>query len=320
MKKLFEKPLIHYTFVLTIVSIVCGLAIGGVNFITAPIIDDNIAEAKLEAFNLVLPGLGDFEEVSVDGDPATIVSKVIGKNAEGQTIGYIYEAYATNKFGYMRIVISVDASGVIIGADFVEINQTLNVAGTKNNLALYVGTSIYDLEPNGDLSSGATYSLNTVKAILNDVAVAHANTVVAPALPYEDWFGMNYTMEEDGTFVPTNVVFSKHIVKDENNVVVGYFYHMSEEGVYNGYEHSIGTIHLYVGLGLDGTILGIDLPKDEFGHTKTSQFWGKNVTYVNSLVGSNIDSFGGNEDLAAGSSNTRVLIDAMLLSLGGVFE
>ncbi|PKK92472.1 MAG: hypothetical protein CVV62_00165 [Tenericutes bacterium HGW-Tenericutes-7] len=220
----------------------------------------------------------------------------------------------------MRIVISVDASGVIIGADFVEINQTLNVAGTKNNLALYVGTSIYDLEPNGDLSSGATYSLNTVKAILNDVAVAHANTVVAPALPYEDWFGMNYTMEEDGTFVPTNVVFSKHIVKDENNVVVGYFYHMSEEGVYNGYEHSIGTIHLYVGLGLDGTILGIDLPKDEFGHTKTSQFWGKNVTYVNSLVGSNIDSFGGNEDLAAGSSNTRVLIDAMLLSLGGVFE
>ncbi len=320
MKKLFESPLFHYTFVLAMVSIVCGLAIGGVNAATAQRIQDNIDNAKIEAYNIVLPELDDFDEVSVEGDPATIISKVIGKNEDGQTIGYIYEAYSSNKFGYMRIVVSVDSSGTILGAYFIEINQSLNVSGTKDNLALYVGASIDELEPSGDLSSGATYSLDTVQAMLADIAVAHANTVVAPELPYDAWFGMHYTMEVDNTFVPTNLVLSKHIVKDASNQVVGYFFHMSGEGVYDGFEGHIGTIHVYTGLSTDGTILGIDLPKEEFGHTTTSQFLGKNVTYVHSIVGSNIQSFSGDEDLAAGASNSRTLIDSLLTALGGVFQ
>ena len=90
----------------------------------------------------------------------------------------------------MRIVISVNNSGTILGAEFIEINQTLNVNGTKTNLSRYVGASIYDLEPNGDLISGATYSLTTVQVMLADVAVAHRNTVIEPELTYQDWFGM----------------------------------------------------------------------------------------------------------------------------------
>ncbi|MFH0767345.1 MAG: hypothetical protein V1920_04565, partial [Bacillota bacterium] len=295
MRKLFEKPLFHYTFVLAVVSIICGIAIGGVNAITDPIIENNIVEAKKEAFSRVLPGLDTFDEISVEGDPSTIVSKVIGKNEAGQTIGYIYEAYAANKFGYMRIVVSVSASGTILGADFIEINQTYNILGTKTNLSLYVGTSIESLEPSGDLVSGATFSLITLQSMLADIAVAHANTVVAPAQPYELWYGLNYSMENDDTFIPTDEVLSKSIVKNNDDQVIGSFYHLSGSGVYNGYEGSIGTIHVYVGLSLDGTILGIDIPEEEFGHNTTSQFLGKNITYVNSIVGSNIQSFSGDE-------------------------
>ncbi len=320
MKKLFEKPLFHYTFVLAMVSIVCGFAIGGVNAITEPIIENNILVAKVEAFNRVLPGLDVFEEVSVDGDPETIVSKVIGKNESGQIIGYIYEAYATNKFGYMRIVMSISASGTILGADFIEINQSLNVEGTKTNLALYVGTSIAGLEPSGDLVTGATYSLTTVQNMLADIAVAHEHTVIAPEQPYELWFGLSYSMEIDLTFVPTDKVLSKYIVKNSSDQVVGSFYHLTGSGVYNGPEGSIGIIHVYVGLDTSGTILGIDIPKEEFGHNTTSQFLGKNVTYVNSMVGNHILTYGGDQDLAAGASNSRTLIDSLLDALGGLLS
>jgi hypothetical protein len=190
MKKLFEKPSFQYTFVLAIVAIVCGLAIGLVNYATEGRIAQNIIDNKLEAYSLVLPGFDKYDEVDVDGDPASVISKVIGKDVDGLIIGYIYEVYATNKFGYMRIVISVNNSGTILGAEFIEINQTLNVNGTKTNLSRYVGASIYDLEPNGDLISGATYSLTTVQVMLADVAVAHRNTVIEPELTYQDWFGM----------------------------------------------------------------------------------------------------------------------------------
>lgn len=319
MKKLFEKPIFHYTFVLTVVAIVCGFAIGGVNAITEPIIENNINQAKEEAYSRVLPGfdIDNSDEFGNDGDPESIVSRVIGRNSEGQIIGYIYQAYATNKFGYMRVVVSVSASGTILAADFIEINQSLNVAGTRTNLSLYVGTSITGLEPSGDLVSGATYSLDTLQSMLIDIATAHEHTVIAPDQPYELWFGISYSMEIDNAFVPTDEVLSRFIVKDSGNQVIGSFYHLSGSGVYNGPEGSIGTIHVYVGLDTEGTILGIDIPKEEFGHNTTSQFLGKNVTYVNSMIGNNISSYGGNQDLAAGASNSRTLIDSLLDALGG---
>ena len=72
MKKLFEKPSFQYTFVLAIVAIVCGLAIGLVNYATEGRIAQNIIDNKLEAYSLVLPGFDKYDEVDVDGDPASV--------------------------------------------------------------------------------------------------------------------------------------------------------------------------------------------------------------------------------------------------------
>jgi hypothetical protein len=89
---------------------------------------------------------------------------------------------------------------------------------------------------------------------------------------------------------------------------------------YNSEEGSVGVIHLYVGLSTDGTILGLDLPKEEYGHSTTSAFYPKVASYVASIVGDNIESFDGQDDLSAGASNSRTLVDILLTLLGGNWE
>ena len=178
MRKLLEKPLFHYTLVLAMVSLVCGFAIGGVNAITQPIIEDNIIRATNEAYMSVLPGYASSNELSIIGDPDSIQGKLEGKNASGETIGYIYKAYGTNRFGSMLIVVGIDQSGIITGAQFITINQTYQVNGTRENLSLYIGSSITDLVPDGDIITGATFSLVLVQILLEDIATAYENTQI----------------------------------------------------------------------------------------------------------------------------------------------
>ncbi|BCR35300.1 hypothetical protein [Mariniplasma anaerobium] len=180
MKKLFEKkPMVYYTFVLAVVSIACGVVIGGVNYLTAPVIADNLLEAKVEAFETVLEGIVSFEEIELTDDyPSSIQSVNMAYDAKitdssKQLIGYIYEAYNTNKFGDMTVVVSVGLDGKVLGATFVAIEQSLNVPATRTNLSLYIGSDITDLTPSGDILAGATYSLATLNEMLVDIATAH---------------------------------------------------------------------------------------------------------------------------------------------------
>ena len=314
-----KKPIVHYTFVLAVVAIVCGIMISAVNAITAPIIENNILKAQAAAYRLVLPEGETFTEVTDVEFPDTILTVAEAK-AGTNVVGYVYTAYTTNKFGYMRVVVAVGPTGTILGADFIEINQTYQVDGTRTNLSLYVGSSITSLAPSGDIISGATGSLNSLTALLSDVATAHGLVVVAPADPYEAWFGAGYTMEVDATFTATSQVLEKSIVKNASDEVIGAYYHLRGSAEYNSEQGSAGTINVYVGLSTTGEILGIDLPKDEYGHTTSNAFYPKVVAYAESIVGTNIDSFSGQGDLATGASNSKTLIDTLLTALGGVIE
>jgi hypothetical protein len=192
MKKLFaEKPLLHYTFVLAMVAFVCGLVIGGVNRITEPIITNNIYQAKLKAYKAVVSDLVSFDELQLNNDPASIQSKVAVYDVPKEEItedtvpiAYIYESFQSNKFGQMRIVVSVDANGIILGAVFIEIVQTYKVEATKSNLEAYIGSSIAPLTPVGDIQAGATGSLTTLRAMLADIATAHTQTLLSISAQY----------------------------------------------------------------------------------------------------------------------------------------
>lgn len=317
-KKLFEKPMFHYTFVLTAVALVCGIMIGAVNAVTAPIIAANIEKAQTEAYQKVLPEIVSFEVIEIENGPVTVLSAVEAKNASNATIGFIYTAYTSNKFGYMRMVVAVSPTGSILGADFIEINQTYQVEGTKTNLSLYVGSQIANLSPSGDIITGATGSLNSVKGLLADVAAAHA-IAAANLDPLVAWFGAGYVMDADvdPTFVPNANVISKKLVRNAGGTVIAAYYHVRGSSVYNTEEGSAGTINMYVGLSTDGTILGISLPQSEYGHTKSNAFYPKVVAYAQTIVGSNITSFSGQGDLTSGATNSKNLVDKLLTDLGG---
>ncbi len=316
---MMKKPIVHYTFVLAVVAIVCGIMISAVNALTAPIIENNILKAQAAAYQLVLPSGETFTEITNEEFPITVLTVVEAK-AGTNVVGYIYTAYTTNKFGYMRLVVAVGPTGTILGADFIDINQTYQVDGTRTNLSLYVGSSITSIAPSGDIVTGATGSLNSLTALLGDVATAHALVVVAPADPYEAWFGAGYSMEVDASFTATSQILEKSIVKNASEEVIGAYYHLRGSAEYNSEQGSAGTINMYVGLSATGEILGIDLPKEEYGHTTSNAFYPKVIAYANSIVGTNIDSFSGQGDLATGSTNSKNLVDTLLTALGGVIE
>jgi hypothetical protein len=211
MKKLFEKDIVRFTFVLTVVSLACGLLIGGVNAITAPIIEQNQLDAKLEAYESVLPGIESFTELETSGDPDTIQDKIEGKDALDAVMGYIFVASANNKYGSMTMVVSVDATGLILGATFSSIEQTYLVDTTRDNLALFIGTSIMDLSPMGDIATGATGSFHTLEDLLADIK-ASFETLDIPepvlsedpyAVMFDESLGFAYS-EEDTTFTPSS--------------------------------------------------------------------------------------------------------------------
>jgi len=192
MKKLFEqKPLLHYTFVLAMVALICGLVIGGVNQVTEPIIANNIYQAKLKAYKAVVSDLVSFDELELKDEPTSIKSKVavydVSKDEiteDTVPIAFIYEAFQSNKYGQLRMVVSVDINGVILGAVFIEIVQTYKVDATKNNLEAYVGSNISVLNPVGDIEAGATGSLVTVRGMLSDIAISHAQTLLNLSTSY----------------------------------------------------------------------------------------------------------------------------------------
>jgi|GEM_PF-684457 len=321
MKKLFEKPMFHYTFVLTVVAIVCGLLIGGMNAITAPIIQRNLEEAERRAYQEVLPAGQDFTKLTlVSGVPASIQGAVEGKNASNQVVGYIYTASGNNQHGSISIVVSVDATGKILGASILSINQTKGIADTESNLKSFIGAQIGSSNPLGDIISGVTNSLNTVKALLNDISVAHGLLATVPSSPYSALYGEGYVLSDDSTFVPSAYVVKREIVKNASNVEIGYIYTLTGAGDYdNGQEVVSGhTITLRVAFNMNDDVLGIIVPAELYGHTAGSRLT-KIQNYVNLLVGKNASEFqaalSNPGDLVSGVTYTKDLVDILIDAL-----
>ncbi len=313
MKEFFKKPLVHYTTVLTIVAIFCGLLIGGVNAITAPVIEQNRIEAQNQAYREVLPAGDSFEEITLSGVPATIIAAVKGLDVQSNVVGYIYIASGTNQYGNMSIAISIDANGKVLGAQFVSIEQTLNVDGTRTNLSRYVGTQISALTPEGDLISGVTGSLNTLKSLLGDVALAHAQIADLPTDPYTAMFGEGYTKTSDSSFSGSGDVKSREIVKDGSGTEIAYLYRLNGFGIYDSDNATEKDITLYVGVSLEGTILGVIVPENEYNHTKGGLL-SQTITYAESYTGKALSSIE-TADLTSGATNSKALVHKLITAL-----
>jgi hypothetical protein len=339
MKKLFaEKPLIHFTFVLTVVALVCGLVIGGVNAITAPIIEENIYRAKLKAYQEVVPDLVSFEEVALaEGAAKSLLGKVEVFDKElddptKTTIAFIYEVLQTNKFGQMRFVISVDATGRILGASFITLEQTYKQDATDRNLQRFVGMNLNSLGTPTDLESGATGSLNTLRAMLADVANEFVNSIPEPEFEDEiDQLFQAFTSQSNDTNFAsqaTATVLSRQLVVAVNGgQTLGYIYKLQGTSEYQTSEepYSSGSIAVYVIVDVNHNILKINLPFDEYNHTSLNNpnnFYYKHVTdYAALFIGRNIsDSSYSSPDLTAGPSNSKQLFLDLMEDLKEVLQ
>lgn len=327
MKKLFaEKPLIHYTFVLTIVALVCGLVIGGVNAITAPIIEQNIYRAKLKAYQEVVPELVSFQEVDlVSGAPRTLLSKVevFDKeldDPEKTTIAFIYEVFKRNEYGPIRFVVSLNSQGVILGASFIILEQTYGTNLTEHNLQRFIGLNISTLAPLTDIRTGATGSLNTVKEMFADVAIEFAQSQPEPEFESEidQLYQAFTTVSDDASFASqtTDTVLSRQVVSNTNSgATLGYIYKLSGSTQYQQ-GGSVASIALYVYVDNDNVILVIKAPTNEYNHTLGS-FYTATISFLDSFVGVNIfDAPSTGSDIIAGATDrTKNLIVDLLEDL-----
>jgi Na+-translocating ferredoxin:NAD+ oxidoreductase RnfG subunit len=330
MKKLFaEKPLIHYTFVLTIVALVCGLVIGGVNAITAPIIEDNVYQAKLQAYQEVVPDLVSFEDVTLlEGAPSSLVSKVEVFDKEltdetKQTIAFIYEVYQTNKFGQIRFVVSVSSTGEILGASFVTLEQTYKQDATTRNLQDFVGLNLSNLGAVADLESGATGSLNTLKAMFADVANEFANSQPEPEFtePIDQLYQAFTTQTDDTAFASqaTATVLSRQIVtKTAGGDVLGYIYKLTGTTQYQSPDDggASGSITLYVHVDNDHNILLITAPSGEYNHSKGG-YYSQTTAFLAEFTGENLSDVRtiGDTILAGATARSRNLVIDLLEDL-----
>jgi Na+-translocating ferredoxin:NAD+ oxidoreductase RnfG subunit len=320
MKKLFEKPMFHYTFVLTVVAIVCGLMIGGMNAITDPIIQRNLEEAERKAYQEVLPAGQNFEElVLVDGVPASVQGAILGTDANGNVVGYIYTANGSNQHGSISIVISVDASGEVLGASILSINQTKGIDDTRNNLQSFVGTQIGSTNPIGDIVTGVTNSLNTIKGLLTDISVAHGLLADVPSDPYVSSFGEGYTLTDDTAFVATANITGKKIAKDASSTVVGYVYYLTGIGDYEGYDGTVTGkgIGMEVLFDENYVVLDVFIPEGQYQHTVG--YRNQILTYAESFIGKSpvdfADAMLNPDNLATGVTYTRNLVNVLLNAL-----
>lgn len=320
MKKLFEKPMFHYTFVLTVVAIVCGLMIGGMNAITAPIIQRNLDNAEREAYQQVLPEGQTFEELElVEGVPASVAGAVMGTDASNNVVGYIYTASGTNQHGSISIVVSVDASGEVLGTSILSINQTKGIEDTRSNLQSFVGTQIGSTNPIGDIVTGVTNSLNTVKALLVDISVAHNLLADVPANPYVESFGEGHTLVDDTAFVATENITGKKIAKDSSETVVGYVYYLTGIGDYEGYEGTVSGKGIGIEVLFDENyvVLDVFVPEDQYKHTLG--YRNQIIAYAESFIGKSPADFASAmlnpDNLATGVTYTRNLVNVLLNAL-----
>lgn len=152
---------------LVAICLVVTLALSAVNYVTAPIIAENNANAVQSSFGEALPGADGFEEVEPAADAPETVKGIYKEN---NGIGYVVTLETTSQYSESPMGITVG-----IGTDGIIKNIVLtNYAETKDFGADYPATYIgQDSALSGaELVSGVTYSSTAFRNAVADAYTA----------------------------------------------------------------------------------------------------------------------------------------------------
>jgi hypothetical protein len=207
----------------------------------------------------------------------------------------------------------------------VEVVVAVEKDGTFDPLA---GITAFDYQ-DGDLTEDITtvgydsvnlaapgtynYSVEVTDSDANTTSIPVTLTVTGAEIQmFDDAFGNGYVSVKDESFTATATVLEKYDVT-LNDVAVGTIYKLTGTTIYNDYDQLSGDISLYVALDVDNVILQIELPSDEYHHSKGG-YYSASLTFAADYA--NVDlatvrSHG--TDLLAGSTarSRNLMIDLL---------
>lgn len=148
------KKILKDTLALALITVIAGLALGGVYKITKEPIAKQNEKIKLAAYNSVFDTLESYEEVSeleklskavkAAGYNAVEVNEVVKAfDSDKKELGYIITV--TDKEGYggnIKMTVGIDTEGTITGLELLEISETAGLgmkAADKSFREQYVG-------------------------------------------------------------------------------------------------------------------------------------------------------------------------------------
>ncbi|MCC8100319.1 MAG: RnfABCDGE type electron transport complex subunit G [Clostridiales bacterium] len=128
---------------LACITLIAGLALGLVNFMTADIIEEQNAAAKAASYVEVIPTA---DEVNYDDDLTALVDEaaaasdyyadsafgkvkvneaVVGTDASGNVVGYAISVSTADGYGdSITLSVGIDTEGTILGLSFTELEET----------------------------------------------------------------------------------------------------------------------------------------------------------------------------------------------------
>ena len=238
--------------------------------------------------------------------------------------GYAYnEDY---EFGMIELLVAIDPVGDVYVQVVQLIQSDWTVKGIQNYIYQYYQGRAYTQIVNvpeydaADITAGATAtdSTGTIKEIIQKAIDIHYDLIVDD--PFIAIYGEGYVMSDDSTFIPTELVVKRDIVKNANNVDIGYVYTLTGAGDYdNGQEVVTGhTITLQVAFDVDDQVVGIIIPEDLYGHTAGTRLT-KIQSYADLLIGKTVSEFAAAlanpGDLVSGVTYTKDLVDMLIEAL-----
>ena len=119
MKKFKASDIIKPTVVLLVICLVTSLLLAITNEKTAPKIEENAKQTELKTRQEVLPAAAEFEESKL-GD----VEYCIGKDAQGNPVGYVFVTASKGYGGKVKIMTGVTADGKVAGVQILELSET----------------------------------------------------------------------------------------------------------------------------------------------------------------------------------------------------
>lgn len=185
------NKIIKNTIILTIITLVSGVALGAVYEITKAPIANAQEQAKQEAYKQVFEDADSFDDLEVDAKEAAEAVKVAGVDdgAEineaveakqgGETIGYVITATDPNGYGGdIQVSVGIQNDGTVNGIAILSINETAGLGMKASEPEFYEQYSgkqtdhFYVSKDGGegeqiDAISGATITTRAVTGAVN---------------------------------------------------------------------------------------------------------------------------------------------------------